>query len=345
MYENFFQLTKSPFSLVSDPGCIHVTPRFKEVMRTLVCGVLERRGCLTLTAEPGLGKTTVIRALCDYLVESNAQSCTISTPTITSSEFLELTLLNFGIEDIPLSKARRLKLLEHFLIRSNEAERVSVLIVDEAHNLTDEVLEEIRLLSNFEAGDRKLLQVVLAGQTQLNDRLNRPDLWQLKQRISTRLTLTRLDHDVVADYIRFRWSEASKSPCPFTDPALDTIAVWSRGIPRMVNIICHNALRVGCSEKSRILGPALVHKVCAELELRRPVPEYSKSTVHPVAHLLEEGTTTELAELSAVEPRVPIRDETRDWWLTLSRYGDSLSTQLGRTKTSLSSAVKYFTKK
>src|SRR5262245_49603399 len=149
MYESFFQLTKAPFSLVSDPGCLHVTPMIKNVMRTLAYGILERRGCLVLVAEPGLGKTTVVRALCDHLLDSNVQSSIISTSMVTSSEFLELLMVSFGIQDVPESKARRLKILEQFLIRSDEADRVSVLVVDEAHTVSDEVLEEIRLLSNL----------------------------------------------------------------------------------------------------------------------------------------------------------------------------------------------------
>ena len=120
MYESFFQLTKAPFSLVSDPGCIHVTAKVRDVLRTLVYGVLERRGCLALIADPGLGKTTLLRSLGDFLIDSNAQSSTILTPTVSPSEFLELLMLNFGIQDIPDSKARRLRILERFLMEADE---------------------------------------------------------------------------------------------------------------------------------------------------------------------------------------------------------------------------------
>ena len=314
MYESFFQLTKSPFSLVSDPGCIHITPMIKDVLRTLVYGVRERRGCLALTAEPGLGKTTVLRVLCDFLIDSNAQSSTISIPTITSSEFLELLMLNFGIQDIPVSKARRLKILEEFLIRSDDADRVSALIVDEAHKLSDEVLEEIRLLSNFEAGNRKLLQIVLAGQTELNDRLNRPALWQFKQRIATRLTLSRLDRESVADYIRFRWTEAGASPFPFTGPALGAIAVWSGGIPRLINIICHNALLIAFSEKSLTLDPAIVREACADLDLPTPALEHSTPAGHPAVYPIGEDPVSEIAKLPVVEPPAPTPRESKNWW-------------------------------
>lgn len=270
MYESFFQLTKAPFSLVSDPGCIHVTPKVRDVLRTLVYGVLERRGCLALIADPGLGKTTLLRSLGDFLIDSNAQSSTILTPTVSPSEFLELLMLNFGIEEIPDSKARRLRILEKFLIEADERDVVSALIVDEAHKLGDELLEEIRLLGNFESGNRKLLQIVLAGQSELNDRLSRPDLWQFKQRISARLTLTPLDRQSVADYVRFRWAEAGESPLPFNDSAMRAIAAWSSGVPRMINIICHNALQMAHSQNRKTVDHGMIEE--ASLELALPVP-------------------------------------------------------------------------
>jgi general secretion pathway protein A len=270
MYESFFQLATAPFSLVSDPGCIHLTPLFKDVMRQLVYGVLERRGCIALTADPGLGKTTALRALSDCLAESNAQISTISTPTITAPEFLELLMLNFGLQEISDSKARRLRALEDFLVRSDASDRVSVLIVDEAHKLSDEVLEEIRLLSNFEAGSRKLLQVVLAGQTELNDRLNQPDLWHFKQRISTRLSLRKLDRDSVDDYLRFRWKEAGGTIFPFTEDAIDAIAAWSTGVPRIINNIGHNSLLTAFSETMKIVNIEVVREACIDLQIAMP---------------------------------------------------------------------------
>lgn len=271
MYEKFFQLTKAPFSLVSDPGCIHVTPKVRDVLRNLVYGVLERRGCLALIADPGLGKTTLLRSLGDFLIDSNAQSSTILTPTISPPEFLELLMLNFGIDEIPDSKARRLRILEKFLIEADERDVVTALIVDEAHKLSDEVLEEIRLLGNFESGNRKLLQIVLAGQSELNDRLSRPELWQFKQRISTRLTLAPLDPKSVADYIRFRWTEAGESALPFDDSAMRAVAAWSRGVPRMINIICHNALQMAHVLNRKTVDHAMVEEAGMELALPAPV--------------------------------------------------------------------------
>ncbi len=276
MYESFFQLTKPPFSLVSDPGCVHITDRVKDVLRSLIYGVLDRRGCIALIAEPGLGKTTMLRSLCELLQESNSQSSMILTPTVSPDEFLELAMLNFGIQDIPVSKARRLKILENFLAVSNEADKVCVLIIDEAHKLSNEVLEEVRLLSNFEEGNRKLLQIVLAGQNELNDRLSQPDLWQFKQRIATRVTLHRLNRETVGDYIQFRWSQAGESAFPFSETAVDAVAAWSRGVPRMINIICHNSLQIAYGESMRTLDAGVIHEACIELALPPPAMGYAK---------------------------------------------------------------------
>ena len=272
MYESFYQLTRTPFALVSDPGCVYLTPKVRDVLRHLIYGIIERRGCILLTAEPGLGKTTMLRSANGVLNDEDAQSSLILTPTVNASEFLELLMLNFGIEDIPASKARRLKVLEEFLIRADKANSVSALIVDEAHKLSNELLEEIRLLSNFESGNRKLLQIVLAGQLELNDRLNHPDLWQFKQRIATRLTLNRLDRESVAGYIRFRWSESGVSSLPFQDSALDAIAAWSDGIPRLINIICHNALLIGYRERLALVTTSVIEEACRELALPVPAP-------------------------------------------------------------------------
>lgn len=295
MYESFFGLSRAPFSLASDSNCIHVTPALESVMRSLFDGVLQRRGCLALTAKPGLGKTTVLNALSDLLIDSYARTSMISVPTITADEFLELLMLNFGIQDVPVSKARRLKVLEGFLLRSDEEDRVSALIVDEAQRLSDEVLEEIRLLSNFEAGDQKLLQIVLAGQSELDDRLNQPDMWQFKQRIATRLTLYPLDLDDVADYVSFRWSEAGGGTVPFTPEALTSIAAWSAGVPRIVNVICHNTLIKAAAAKKQKLDVGLIRNVCTELDLPTP----------PVEHLLVAAPKSEAQPIEAPPPSPP----------------------------------------
>jgi general secretion pathway protein A len=271
MYEKFFSLTKAPFSLVPDPECIHLTAQHADAISGLAFGVLARKGYLVLTAEAGLGKTTTLRSLSQLLGESNVQSSLIFAPTLTGPEFLELVLLNFGFTDVPLSKARRLKLLEEFLIRSDAEGKILALIVDEAHQLSPELLEEVRLLGNFESNDHKLLQIVLVGQNELNDRLNLPQLWQLKQRITIRCSLRRLDREAVEEYIRFRWAKAGgEEPIPFHAAALDAIASWSSGIPRLINVICDNSLLIALAKATNEIDVQTIRQACEELSLPTP---------------------------------------------------------------------------
>jgi general secretion pathway protein A len=215
MYEKFFRLERSPFRMVPDQEFLHLTGQHADVISGAVFGILERKGFVALTGEAGLGKTTAIRAVMAMLAESNAHTSLISHPTLNAEDFLELALLNFGVPVVAASKAQRLKVLEQFVTLADMEGRICVLIVDEAHKLPSEALEEIRLLGNLQTDHHKLLQILLVGQNELNARLNLPELWQLKQRISFRLSLNRLDRGGAEEYIRFRWAKALTYP-PWT---------------------------------------------------------------------------------------------------------------------------------
>ena len=271
MYESFFQLEKTPFSTVPDPNCVHLVGQHADAISGLTYGVMCRKGYLLLTGEAGLGKTTAVVAMEQCLNDANVQLSMVLNPILTGPEFLEMVLLNFGFEQIPASKAQRLKMLQNFLIRSDQEGKISALVVDEAHKLSADLLEEIRLLGNLEASDHKLLQIVLVGQDELNERLNLPDLWQLKQRMVVRMSLRRLDRYESEQYLRFRWRKAGGSEdLPFTDEAIDTIAAWSLGIPRLINAICDNALLIAFSASTTTVDAALIREACGELQLRPP---------------------------------------------------------------------------
>jgi general secretion pathway protein A len=334
MYEKFFALTKAPFSLVPDPDCIHLTAQHADAISGLAFGVLDRKGCLVLTGEAGLGKTTALRALSQLLGKSNADSSVIFAPTLTAPEFLELALLNFGFQDIPPSKARRLKLLEEFLGRSDAQGRVAALIVDEAHQLSPELLEELRLLGNFESSSHKLLQIVLAGQNQLNDQLNLPQLWQFKQRITIQLSLRRLDREAVEEYIRFRWGKAGGvEEIPFSEAAIDAIAAWSNGTPRLINVICDNALLIAFSETRRNVDAKMVREACEELSLPtstipRSFPSFAGA--RPLACPVEEPLSGPGEQASAESPS----DAWATWRSSLLKRlrGRSTTQEIPRTR-------------
>jgi general secretion pathway protein A len=293
MYESFFALTKAPFSLVPDPDCIHLTAQHADAISGLAFGILERKGYLALTAEAGLGKTTALRALSQLLAESNAEASVIFAPTLTASEFLELTMLNFGFREVPSSKAVRFKMLEQFLLRADEENRVMALIVDEAHQLSAELLEEVRLMGNFETTHRKLLQIVLVGQNQLNEKLNLPELAQLKQRIAVRLSLQRLDRQAVEEYIRFRWGKAGgQEPTPFSDAALHAISTWSGGNPRLINVICENALLIAFSDTNRTVDVKTVRDACEELSVATPTIARSSPAFAGARPLIANGDSS-----------------------------------------------------
>ncbi len=278
MYEVFFQLSKAPFSLVPDADCVYLTNQQADVISGLTLGVLDRKGYIILTGEAGLGKTTALRALAGVLSKSNVQGSMIFIPTLSAPEFLELVMLNFGFKEIPKSKAQRIHRLEQFLIQADQQNKVCALIIDEAQQLSPELLEEIRLLGNFEWRNRKLLQIVLVGQEQFVSRLNQSELWQFKQRVAMRLSLERLDRHDVEEYVRFRWNKAggAAESVPFTTDAFDAVAHWSYGIPRLINAICDNALLIAFAGTKRQVDLYEIREACMELDLR--VPSFNRAS-------------------------------------------------------------------
>jgi general secretion pathway protein A len=192
----------------------------------------------------------------------------VVNPTLSPAEFLEAVLLDFGIVDIPSSKVQRLLKLQQFITEAHLNGRTAVLVVDEAHNLSAEVLEEIRLLTNFETAERKLLQIVLVGQGELKALLGRAELRQLRQRIAARFELKPLPYPEVAQYIQFRWTAAGgASPHPFTPAAVDKIARASAGIPRLINAICDNALLLAFATEQETVAAEQIDQVLMDLEL------------------------------------------------------------------------------
>jgi type II secretory pathway predicted ATPase ExeA len=268
MYRHFFHLDKLPFSLTADPRLLFLTPEYCEALATLSFVILARKGLAVLISDAGMGKTTLLATLRQELPAADVQIGAILNPLLSPAEFLEMTLIEFGRTNIPASKAQRVNLFRQALLRNHAAGKISVLLVDEAQKLTPEVLEEIRLLSNFEDPEEKLLQIVLAGQKELEEMLDRAALWQLKQRVSFWISLQPLTSVEVQEYIQHRWTRAGgKERHPFEPDALSGIADISGGIPRLINSICETSLILAFADAKRQVSLRHVMDACSNLRL------------------------------------------------------------------------------
>ncbi len=268
MYKSFYGLSKMPFTTSPDPGLLFLTTQHSEVLAGLVYGLLNRKGFLMLTGEAGTGKTTLLARVLEYLPASRLHASAVLHPTLTTNEFLEMLMLDFGISNIPDSKARRLVLLQKFLLDTYRQGRIAALIVDEAHKLSVDALEEVRLLGNLDFENQKLLQIVLSGQPELAHTMARADMQQLKQRISVRLALKRISSAEVAEYVRYRWERAGGgADSPFTGDAIAAVAEWSGGTPRLVNTVCDTALLMAFAEESRSVERSHIAEAVSHLDI------------------------------------------------------------------------------
>ena len=271
MYKEFFGLERLPFSLTPDPSFLYLPPKHREALAGLTYSILERKGFVVLTGDAGTGKTTLINAVFSRLPSDRVESSIVLNPTLSASEFLEGVLLDFDLSAVPTSKAQRLWQLQEFLARTHQENRLAVLVIDEAHKLSLEVLEEIRLLGNFESHSGKYLQILLCGQSELDDLLNRHELRQFKQRIAMRLYIDRLAPAEIQPYICSRWTKAGgRNTPPFTPDAISGIVQWSQGIPRLVNSICDSALLMAYGDESPLVGLNYVRSAAVNLALEDP---------------------------------------------------------------------------
>jgi general secretion pathway protein A len=284
MYYAYFGLEKEPFSMTPDPGFLFLTAKHREALAGLLFAITSRKGFLVLTGDAGTGKTTLLSRVMRSMPPERAHFSYVLNPTLSASEFLEMVLLDFGFEDIPESKSQRLMRLHQFLLKGHREGRTQVLIIDEAQKLSPELLEEVRLLTNFETAEQKLLQIVLAGQTELTELLNREDLRQLKQRIAVRVGVEALAPAEVSQYMTSRWSRAGATcELPFTSGALKLIAMYSRGIPRIINSICDNALMNAFGDEVGMVDEKYILEVAADLQLT--LNGYGKTAAVPGASM------------------------------------------------------------
>ena len=275
MYEQFYGLEKNPFALTPDPRFLYMTEDHQNARAGLMYAILSRKGFTVLTGDAGTGKTTLLRAVINSIPQDRVCFSYLLNPALTPDEFCEATVGDFGLPR-GLGKGDRLWKLEEFLLQAHSEGKICVLFVDEAHRLSVETLEEIRLLTNFETECEKLLQIVLVGQDELDEMLDRRELRQLKQRVGVRLHIGPLSMDAVGSYIAHRWKCVSPAASPFSEEAIRSVSQFSAGIPRVINSICDNALLIAYAEGSKVVTKEHISEVSRDLrltggEVKRPV--------------------------------------------------------------------------
>lgn len=299
MYYQFYGLKEAPFNLTPDPRFCFLTNSHREVLANLQYGVQARKGLIVMTGEVGTGKTTMIRSLFETL-DKTVLAAYILNPKLSLSDFLQLLVINFGLKNVT-SKATLLERLGKLLVDRHARGLITALIIDEAHALSAQLLEEVRLLSNFETYNQKLLQIVLSGQPELRDLLNRPELRQLKQRISLRCHIKPLTPAETRNYILSRLEIAGAvNPFIFANRAIELVYQYSAGVPRIINNICDNALLSGFALERGLIGEDIIREVARDFDLEPPTSDFN-TTAPDVSLALEPSGAGEVD----VEQRQP----------------------------------------
>ncbi|HKM84439.1 MAG TPA: AAA family ATPase [Candidatus Acidoferrum sp.] len=278
MYLSFYQLKDEPFRLTPDPRFLHLSESYQAALTVLLEGILYRKGLIMITGPIGTGKTTLIHTALHMLSDSSVQklpirSALLFNPTLTRDEFLEMMLEDFEVNCTSSSKPRRLTALYQMLLETQHRGGTAVLFIDEAHLLSSELLEEIRLLGNADTHKEKLLQIVLSGQPELLTMMNRRELSALQQRIAARSHLRPLSQEETSAYVEERLRVAGLiGPSPFPIHTLEAVLRYSTGVPRLINLICDACLAIGFRTQRRLIQPDLVEEVAVSLNLAEPAP-------------------------------------------------------------------------
>lgn len=266
MYNDFYGFRESPFNITPDPHFLFFSDRHLEAFNHLIFGIRERKGFIQITGEVGAGKTTLCRALLERLGPSY-KTALILNPVLTGEQLLWLVLAELGIEAHPYDRAQNLQLLNEYLLEQVPAGNDVVLLIDEAQDLSMELLEEVRLLSNLETDQRKLLQIVLMGQPELRELLDQENLRQLRQRITVRYHLEPLSLNETDRYIQHRLHVAGANSRPvFQRGAVRKVYRYAGGIPRLVNAVCDKTLLCGYVSGADKLTKRHVKRAILELE-------------------------------------------------------------------------------
>lgn len=270
MYETFYELRENPFNVTPDPQFIYLGGNHREALAHLLYGVKEKKGFIVITGEVGTGKTTLIRYLLDKLDENNqTKTAFLFNPKMSVDDFFQYILKDLGMDINGGTKGECFYMLHRYLIDAYRKDERVVLILDEAQGLSPELLEEVRLLSNLETSKSKLLQILLVGQPELHKTLLESRFRQLRQRINMQYHLLPLSAEETKEYIEKRLRIAGAKGPLFTEKAIKEIYKRSKGIPRLINILCDNSLLNGYALDQKVVDEKLVREAVSDLNLGR----------------------------------------------------------------------------
>jgi len=297
MYNAFFGFTQNPFNMSPDPSFLFRSPQHEEALANLIYGVQSRKGFIVLAGEVGTGKTTMLECLRDFLNSQQIAFASLFNSRLTVEQFFEMLAYDLDLRCNRLSKSEVLLSLNNMLLERAAAGRTTVLIIDEAHNLEWDVLEEVRLLGNLENRRGKMLQIILAGQQELDRKMDAPEFRQLKQRIALRCTLRGFNLPESVAYVHSRMARAGlKDQTIFSGELLKEIHVRAQGIPRLINAICDNLLLTAFALESKTATPGMLDEVTSDMRLEYP----GQRTFHP---------DTQYSDGAIRQSRVPFRVE------------------------------------
>jgi general secretion pathway protein A len=288
MYKSFYGLKENPFNVSPDPRFMFLTKQIEEALSGLMYGIQTKKGILTLTGEVGTGKTTLVNRLLEWLSTQRTKTAFLFNSRMNSSQLFDFVLSEFEIACDSTSKSQQLMKLNQWLLDRFRMGETAVLIIDEAQNLTFPVLEEVRLLTNLETSTEKLLQIVLSGQPELEEKLKLPQLRQLRQRMTVRCKTAPFTKEETHAYVleRLRIAGAVTNGEPIFSPqAVDSMHLYSLGVPRVINLLCEHALINAYVEHQRPISSKIVEDVAREFQLDEVGPVAPPESLRPDADL------------------------------------------------------------
>jgi general secretion pathway protein A len=310
MYRYFYGINDFPFGACPDPRFLYKMPHVQEALACLQYGIASRKGFVVMTGEVGTGKTTLLKSVLSSFTDRRISTAFVFNPRLDTLDFLEFVLADFGIPSnphsragMPQTKSGMLMQLNRWLIDRFRNGELCAIVVDEAQNLSWELLEEIRLLTNLETSSEKLVQIVLSGQPELEEKLRDPSVRQLRQRISLWCRTRPLTADETKAYVTNRLRIVGATQPIFAPEAVQVVHQYSKGIPRLINLICEHAMISAYVEQIKPIPPRIVESVCRELDLdsqpfvlspmamagmpEDPMPTVVSSPMNPIANSTE----------------------------------------------------------